>query len=132
MKSILILFPLLSSVTAQATISSAVDYTTLAGREAIRETVRLNKPKLEACYREHLKREPGFKGRFDYTFIIESDGKVSSSTLIADGEFKSTHLLAACAQQAILSFEFPISMNSQSVEVTRYPFFFNENAGVNQ
>ncbi len=105
----------------QATVQGALD------REIIRRIVRQHLNEIRYCYNRGLTRNPNLAGKVTVNFVIDGEGKVVNSNVLATT--LSDPQVGTCVAKRALRWKFPDPRGGGTVRVT-YPFVFapNENA----
>ena len=88
----------------------------------VARVIRQNNNAFRHCYEQLLQRQPGRRGKVKAKFVIATNGRVRSSSIIrsdiGDGSFKN------CVRSRLSRLKFPRPRGGSKVDVS-YPFVFN-------
>jgi hypothetical protein len=88
-------------------------------RESILATVRTATPRSRACYESALRKQPNLKGTLTVTFVIGSDGRVTS----AQGSGFPDATVTECVGKVFRTLRFPAPADGKVTPV-KYPLTF--------
>jgi hypothetical protein len=91
-------------------------------REAVREGVKQELPKIRKCYNDEVRKHSGLEGKVLATFQVDSLGKAKDCKTRA--EMDST-VVEKCICDAILAAQFPAAPEGSFMEI-QYPFEFTD------
>lgn len=91
-------------------------------RTDIQRVVRRHKPEVRHCYEQGLISRPDLEGRVSVRFIIQPDGRVSTS--VTQSQSLGSDRVSECVSSAVYRWGFP---QSEGITAVTYPFVFHTN-----
>lgn len=99
------------------------------GKNGVRGVVRKNLKDVKACYELMLERRDFSgerSGKVVVAWSVDSTGKAINASVIEQKSTLKNAELHSCILEKIKAWEFPKSPEGKTVEITGYPFMFNE------
>lgn len=90
--------------------------------QEVQAVIRANLNQIRHCYEQLLQRSPNANGKIKVNFVVNAEGRVSSSSIQSDTIGDS--VMAGCVTSKIVRWAFPKPRGGQNVNVN-YPFVFN-------
>lgn len=103
-------------------IVTACSSTNNARKNAVKEAIRKETPKIRQCYNDEVKKRPGLEGQIVATFIVDNSTKAKNCKTATE---MSDPALEKCVCDAILAAEYPAAAEGSYMDIT-YPFVFTD------